>query len=521
MATEDVKIRVAVDGAQETARDLERVGSSLESVGDQAAAAGTRTESASDRFAEMARTGQTLTQRVQGVAGAVQSLVSAMGSHDRTAGLIASTAGTIAQFSALGSMLGPAGTVGGAIAGVTVAILNMADASDQAAEAAGRHADALQRVQRFMTEARRARLDDAARGSGSFEGASDADLEAMRLQRREMALAAEADLTNPSAVTSILGALGVGNSPEELRGAIAQWEYEIEQIDEEVARRREAMLTDLERDLDASDARIEEMINGPGRGRRGRGAAASADGQARGFSGQGDIGLPGINRTQEDELERRRALMEERLELVRETSDEELEIELENLEAYGRALREAADERKALAVEELEKQQQIDEMALQRREEVAQEMGGLLSGTVQLLGGAIKSIVSGEKSAEDAFRGLAAAFLEMISQYATLKAATEFADAAASFARYDYAGGAAHIGAGLAFTAVAVATGVGAAAINSAPQAPARPEASSGGGQMARGGDVNIIWNSPVVTAQTEAELGRNLRGLLGAAEAA
>lgn len=518
MATEEVKIRVAVDGAQETARDLERVGSSLESVGDQAAAAGTRTESASDRFAEMARTGQTLTQRVQGVAGAVQSLVSAMGSHDRTAGLIASTAGTIAQFSALGSMLGPAGTVGGAIAGVTVAILNMADASDQAAEAAGRHADALQRVQRFMAEARRARLDDAARGSGSFEGASDADLEAMRLQRREMALAAEADLTNPSAVTSILGALGVGNSPEELRGAIAQWEYEIEQIDEEVARRREAMLTDLERDLDASDARIEDIINGPERRRR---SGPSRPVQAMGFGSQGDIGLPGVSRTQEDELERRRSLMEERLELVRETSDEELDIELENLEAYGRALREAADERKALATEELEKQQQIDEMALQRREEVAQEMGGLLSGTVQLLGGAIKSIVSGEKSAEDAFRGLAAAFLEMISQYATLKAATEFADAAASFARYDYAGGAAHIGAGLAFTAVAVATGVGAAAINSAPQAPARPEASSGGGQMARGGDVNIIWNSPVVTAQTEAELGRSLRGLLGAAEAA
>jgi hypothetical protein len=105
----------------------------------------------------------------------------------------------------------------------------------------------------------------------------------------------------------------------------------------------------------------------------------------------------------------------------------------------------------------------------------------------------------------------------MISQYATMKAATEFADAAASFAKYDYAGGAAHIGAGVAFTAIAVATGVGAAAIGSAPSAPARPE-SGGGAEAAQGGDVVINWNSPVITAGTQAELGRELQAAVSAA---
>ena len=514
--TERVRIEISETGGREAQQALSGVSGGLEDVHEGATNATRSTRDASGSLADMARTGQTLTQRVQGVAGAVQSLVTAMGSHDRTAGLIASTAGTIAQFSALGSMLGPAGTVGGAIAGAVVAITNMARASDSAAEAANRHADALQRVRQFAEEARRNRLDEASRGRGSFEGASDDELEAMRLERRRQALDAEAALNNPDMVTSVLGALGIGNSPEELRGAISQWEYEIERIDEEVGRRRSAMMTDLERDLGESDRRIEEMVHPRHRG----GGSRTAPGQLSGTGDQGDIGLPGINNEQENELERRRELMEERLELVRETSDAELEIELANLEAYGHALREAADERKELAVQELEKQRELDDQALARREEVAQELGGLLSGTMTMLGGAIKSIITGEKSVEDAFKGMASAFLEMISQYATMKAATEYADAIASFARYDYSGGAQHLAAGVAFTAVAVATGVGAAAINQPPSAPARPEASSRAADGGRGGDVVINWNSPVVTAGTKAELGREIGVMLGEAAA-
>jgi hypothetical protein len=108
----------------------------------------------------------------------------------------------------------------------------------------------------------------------------------------------------------------------------------------------------------------------------------------------------------------------------------------------------------------------------------------------------------------------------MISQYATMKAGVEFADAAASFARYDFGGGAAHIGAGLAFTAVAVATGVGAAALNSPPSAPARPETTQQGTGTAKGGDTVINWNSPVVTTATRAELGREIGSMLGEAAA-
>jgi hypothetical protein len=151
---------------------------------------------------------------------------------------------------------------------------------------------------------------------------------------------------------------------------------------------------------------------------------------------------------------------------------------------------------------------------------MATELTGMLGQTTAALGKAVGSIILGEKTTEEAFKGLAAAFLEMISQYATLKAATEFAEAGAAFASFNYGGGAAHIAAGVAFTAVAVATGVGAAAINAPPQAPARPEAGQQPTEGGGGGDVNVFWNSPVVTALTRAELGRDISSMVSEAGA-
>lgn len=158
-----------------------------------------------------------------------------------------------------------------------------------------------------------------------------------------------------------------------------------------------------------------------------------------------------------------------------------------------------------------------DERAIEHRQSMMNDLGGMMAQTTMMLGKSVAAIATGEQTAEQAFEGMAKSFLEMIAQYAAMKAATEFADAIASFARYDYSGGAQHIAAGVAFTAVAVATGVGAAAIGSAPSAPARPEAG-GGTEAAQGGDVVINWNSPVITAGTQAELGRELQAAVSAA---
>jgi hypothetical protein len=239
-------------------------------------------------------------------------------------------------------------------------------------------------------------------------------------------------------------------------------------------------------------------------------------------------------------LDRDREILSARLALVTEENGAMLDAELAYQERVAQAQRDAADREldlqaelnQALADAENQHQERMaegrlaikenqeadDEAALERRRGAAGEMMGLLGDTTSMLGDSLKAIALGTSTAEEAFTGLAKAFLEMISQYATLKAATEFADAGASFARYDYAGGAGHVAAGIAFTAVAVATGIGAGAIGSAPAAPAKPESSRSGGDSGPRGDVVINWNSPVVTATTRAELGRDMASMIGEA---
>jgi len=135
---------------------------------------------------------------------------------------------------------------------------------------------------------------------------------------------------------------------------------------------------------------------------------------------------------------------------------------------------------------------------------------------------ALQAIIAGNKTAEEAFTGLLASFLKYISEQSMLKAIYEYAEAIASFASYKYDQGAQHLAAGIAYTAVAVAAGAGAAAL-SAPSAkgageekPASPESGRGDGGKG-GGDIVINWNSPVVTAGTRAELGRDMAGMIRA----
>lgn len=226
-----------------------------------------------------------------------------------------------------------------------------------------------------------------------------------------------------------------------------------------------------------------------------------------------------------EEIERRAAADAEYAAQAEELANDEIERLAREGDAQAELFELKEELRSADLEAEREKQdylRDLEEQAAEAREDQIETLMGYVGRSSKAIFTAIAQVATGAKTGEEAFIGLLKSFLEMISEYAALKAATEFADAAASFARYDYGGGAAHVGAGLAFTAVAVATGVGAAAIGTgAPQAPARPEpqAEAQGG----GGNVTYVvnWNSPVVTAGTRAELGRDIAGLMSEAEAA
>ena len=210
--------------------------------------------------------------------------------------------------------------------------------------------------------------------------------------------------------------------------------------------------------------------------------------------------------------------------------------QLELMEALNRQKAEAQDKDASIAAAraeqheaELERQTELKDSLIEsadKQREVAdrqrQEYMGVTSVIAGGLNDALQAIISGNKTAEEAFTGLLASFLKYISEQSMLKAIYEYAEAIASFASYKYDQGAQHLAAGIAYTAVAVAAGAGAAAL-SAPSAkgsseekPASPESGRGDGGGG-GGDIVINWNSPVVTAGTRAELGRDMAGMIRA----
>jgi hypothetical protein len=115
-----------------------------------------------------------------------------------------------------------------------------------------------------------------------------------------------------------------------------------------------------------------------------------------------------------------------------------------------------------------------------------------------------------------------ASFLSFIAEKAALEATMQFATGVANLAAGAYDKAALNFVAGAAFVGVAVAAGAGSIAMSSPPSgAPAEPESgrsdqSSGGG----GGSIVVNFNSPVLTAGTRAELGRELQQTIAAGSA-
>lgn len=523
---EQIQIEVTLDGAEQAARGAENVASGLE---------------------DMARSGVQTAQRVAAVAGAVQGLVSQLGSRDRTAGLVASVAATSAQFAQLGAMFGPQGVIIGGLVGMTGAlaalVVQQQSAAETASEAAARFRDladaaiAARNAARTAADISAAVAEGGALGGAILSGYSSTELLREEETRRQHALdltrqIGEAEAENRSrreAAMRTSGRLGDFGGPALIDTAAMRQQLDAINAEIEAIGRARTARADEEAVTSSATATLVESTAVTEREAAAHGRAATAIAEhVRSLEELMQAALGPSEREQfvsmlEGIADEEAAMREDlaqmnadfdaaELERAQELKDEQVRL-LEERTAAEEAERE---KRQAIAEEENESRTKLAEANEARASEMMENFGSLASGSSKLITSALIDTISGAKTAEEAFTGMLKSFLEMISEYAALKAATEFAEAIGSFARYDFSGGAQHVAAGLAFTAVAVATGVGAAAISTgAPAAPARP--ATGGGE-GRGGEkqtVVVNYNSPVVTAQTEAELGRSIGGMV------
>jgi len=529
--TGEIDISVVFQGAQQASQQIGSVTGQLGGLGTAAQQSSAASAQAGVSLQGFAQAAQTSSQRIQGVASAVQTLAATLGSRDRTGSLVAGVAGSVAQFAAMGSMLGPGGTVVGGVVGLAAGVVGLAGASRDAAEAAQTQLEAERRLGEISRE-----TADGVRG--------------LAAAIRDRAAAS-------SLLAGVASELEYAEAIDDTRERIDALNIDYSALQDEMREHSGdtellASMADQRASISETIVSLESLI-GSYRSLSRAASAESSEIMAEGLAGGapapsgGGGGGEAPTTTIVDMNERYREesarIMGERLEGIREANAEMLTWELERIAAQEEAEREharrvaeiqfdlqaemnqaAADaeqQRAERAAEGLlamkEAQESADSSALDGRRSMATEMTGLFGSVTMSFGKTLAAIATGEKTASEAFEGLAKAFLEMISQYTTLKAATEFAEAGAAAASYNWGGFAAHIAAGVAFTAVAIATGVGAAAINSPPQAPARPEAG-GERNEGGGGDVVINWNGPIVTAGTRAELGREVRNLVGEA---
>lgn len=201
---------------------------------------------------------------------------------------------------------------------------------------------------------------------------------------------------------------------------------------------------------------------------------------------------------------------------TRELDEAEHEARLERIRQREAAEREAAERVREKQIDELNR---VKEEAIQANMDLRDNAESVLAPAVSEITGALSNIIAGAESADQAFQGLLASFLEMLAQQAALEAAKEFAAAIASFASQDYAGGALHLAAGAAWTGVAIAAGAGAVAAAPSEAAAAEPETAqdSGGG----GGGTNVYnINGTIISAEgstARARAGQEIGALLEA----
>lgn len=517
-------INVNFNGTQQAASDIDKVANSMEGLAESQEQVTTATENTTAAQAAAAQTAGQLAQRAVDVTGkiaavsaVVQTLAAAFGTENNTAALVGRMAGAASQGAALGLTLGPTGALVGGITGALLPALTDLITSLNEEETASREArEAEQEHERQLrdlaeaantAESRIARLNIALR-----ENARNSRLNlgvATDLEYAEEIERVSSTITTLEERIRTLQAGGVRESrasslPEEVLTAYRGFNTELE-----TARTRLAELQRLRSSANAESADImgEDLNRSANPTRTGSGTPVDNS------QGQATDSLSASGARQEMiDLEDR--LLERRYETL-----DTLNRELNLLQQIGETQNVNARENTTQTDEALSNQQKLAD-ELNRQEEEAQKISDNLTGiaveSFSTMSGALVDYVKAAAAGEESQEALLKGFLEYISQWATFQAIGEFAQAIASFASQDYSGGALHLVAGAAFTALAVGTGVGAAAI-SPPAAAAPPQQNTESDSSSGGGTTYVInYNSQVVTAGTTSELGRQMGQIIG-----
>lgn len=230
------------------------------------------------------------------------------------------------------------------------------------------------------------------------------------------------------------------------------------------------------------------------------------------------------------EAEALRQKREESMRLLMELGEQELDETMRALAEENAARMRALEERDRMEETarraRLEKEREEQERIAELREQGAQRLGAIASSIgasfESALGSSLDAVMTGAKTADEAFQQMLAAFARQVVGEATIGALKETALGFAALATYRAAEATNH------FTAAGIwaAAGVAAAGVGGAAGAFSPPATPSGGGASGppapgriegRGGEQMIVVNfgGPVVTAGTEAELGRRIRDLV------
>lgn len=514
---EPIRIAVEFTGADEAARAAASVSGGLDTMS-------TRTESAAvaaDRLAARQTAAATAAiafgQRLAAASNAVQGITSALGVEGQAAGLIGKITQTSVAMAQLGASFGPQGELVGGIIGAAIPAIG---AIMEAIDSLNERNAAWDEQLRGIEEGQQAAEEATRQSTAAINEQSDALANASENMRRFI---------------ESLSTGGIQRQAQDSSARITELSDQLARVNDELrslgdvqgaaAADRMLGLQDRARELTTEIAAASDQFEEV----RGLLSDTSSAPARRGGGARRREEAPQAAAVDEgDAMAVVRDIIREQNDALREQA--ELKEELIGIADKQRGVEEAAAAARAEQHEaELERQTELKDSLIEsadKQREVAdrqrQEYMGVTSVIAGGLNDALQAIISGNKTAEEAFTGLLASFLKYISEQSMLKAIYEYAEAIASFASYKYDAGAQHLAAGIAYTAVAVAAGAGAAAL-SAPSAkgageekPSSPESGRGDGGKG-GGDIVINWNSPVVTAGTRAELGRDMAGMIRA----
>jgi hypothetical protein len=484
-----------------------------------------------------------LTQKLSGAANAIQSLVATFGGESEAAGLIGKLAASSAATAQLGAALGPQGALVGGIIGAAIpafqSLLQWLETTrDSTVELEIQNRKAAKSFDDLLASRRRSQMESA-RASRLEMGLGATDEQATLVEQR---MARVRSLENQEAAqrreyeqTRLNDTVRRANAAFDRLGDTQQ---QLRQAQAELVAAETAYNTSIAEQMLDQEELMAELA------RAANEAAGAETGRSRGGGGGGrrsareqEERMRAEEEARQRNLELQNLMMdaliatmdgEDAINAILSEQNEEREKALALIEAEGEAKMARMEEERRRVEEEMELQEQLSEKlkeAARAAEEAEQAQIEQISSVNQVIVGgltdALSAVIAGQKSAEEAFAGMLASFLAYISEQAALEAAINFAQAIAAFARYDMGAGGQHLAAGVAFTAVAVAAGAGAAAL-SAPATPsAEPEENRGSRDSDRGGGGQVIinWNSPVVTATTRAELGREMGHMIRAGQ--